>query len=243
MKIQKSQYQSAIITAIISALILLLLFILGISAERNAMDEGVMISFGTVDDGFGNPPVQAVPQVSQPAANSQELITQDEPSVVIDKTDKKKTKTETKVPQQEIDAKHAEEQRQREEQAAREASSKLAGNAFRKIGDGQGTGTGDGQQGNPAGRGSDGGNSWSLAGRSLKGRLAQPSYRGNEQGRIVVQIRVDQSGTVVDASITTGTTITSEEMRQAALKAARKNVFSTGNSPAIGTITYNFALN
>jgi len=242
MSIQKSQYQSAIITAVISALILLLLFLCGMTAERNEMDEGVMVSFGDVDDGFGEqtPEVEenATPQEAvtptvtpqpTPTVTPEKVITQEDPSVALERERKKK-------------AEEAERLRQ-EEEAKRAKAAAVAGNAFKKVGNGQGTGEGDGQKGNPVGKGSDGGNSWSLAGRSLNGRLAQPSYRGNEQGVVVVNIRVDQSGRVVDASIGTGTTITSEEMRKAAINAAKKNVFSTGNSPAVGSITYKFTLN
>lgn len=82
--------------------------------------------------------------------------------------------------------------------------------------------------------------SWSLAGRSLKGRLVEPSNSGNEQGTIVVTIRVDASGKVIDAIIGTGTTITSPSMRLAAMEAAKKNVFTAGDSMAFGTITYEF---
>lgn len=104
--------------------------------------------------------------------------------------------------------------------------SALEGNAFRKVGN------------SVAGRG----NSWSLAGRSLVGELAIPSCERREQGVVVVNIRVDVSGKVIDALIGYGTTITSSEIRAAAIEAAKKNVFSTGNSPAVGTITYRFAL-
>ena len=80
--------------------------------------------------------------------------------------------------------------------------------------------------------------------KDLLGKLAQPSYQSNEEGRIVVEIRVDASGTVVSASIATkGTTITDEALRNAAITAAKKNKFSTGGGVAIGTITYNFRLN
>lgn len=85
-----------------------------------------------------------------------------------------------------------------------------------------------------------GNGSWSLAGRSLKGRLVEPSNSGNEQGTIVVTIRVDASGKVIDAIIGTGTTITSPSMRLAAMEAAKKNVFTAGDSMAFGTITYEF---
>lgn len=242
MSIQKSQYQSAIITAIITALIILLLCFCVMVAERNEMDEGVMVSFGNVDDGFGEQtpeveenltPQEAVtPTVTPqptPSTTQEKIITQEDPSVALERERKRK-------------AEEAERLRQ-EEETKRAKAAAVAGNAFKKVGTGQGTGEGDGQKGNPVGKGSDGGNSWSLAGRSLKGRLAQPRYSGNEEGVIVVAIRVDASGKVVDASIGTGTTITSADLRQAALTAAKKNVFSTGNSPAVGTITYKFTLN
>ncbi len=242
MNIQKSQYQSAIITAIISVLILLILFFFGMTAERNEMDEGVMVSFGNMDDGFGEQtpqeieenatPQEAVtPTVTQPTptVTQEKVITQEDPSVALERERKRQAEEAERV--------------RKEEEAKRAKAAAIAGNAFRKTGNGQGEGSGDSQKGNPVGKGSDGGNSWSLNGRSLKGRLAQPSYQGNEEGTIVVAIRVDTSGKVVDASIGTGTTITSAELRQAALTAAKKNVFTTGNSPAVGTITYKFTLN
>ena len=242
MKIQKSQYQSAIITAIISVLILLLLFLVGMTAERNEMDEGVMVSFGDVNDGFGeqipqeveenSTPQEAVtPTVTQPTPTptQEKVITQEDPSVALERERKRKAEEAERL--------------RKEEEAKRAKATALAGKAFQKVGSGQGDGEGDSQKGNPVGKGSEGGNSWSLAGRSLKGRLAQPSYKGNEEGIIVVAIRVDASGKVVDANIGTGTTITSEEMRRAALDAAKRNVFTTGNSPAVGTITYKFTLN
>jgi TonB family protein len=111
------------------------------------------------------------------------------------------------------------------------------------MGKGQGQTKGETQQGNPAGQGSQGGHSWSLNGRDLLGKLAQPSYQGNEEGRIVVEIRVDASGVVVSASIAKGTTITDATLRNSAISAAKKNKFSTGGGVAIGTITYNFRLN
>ena len=74
--------------------------------------------------------------------------------------------------------------------------------------------------------------------------MAQPSYQGNEEGTIVVEVRVDASGNVVSAAIATkGTTITNETLRKATIEAAKKNKFSAGDGVAIGTITYNFRLN
>ena len=94
------------------------------------------------------------------------------------------------------------------------------------------------------GQGSQGGNSWSLAGRSLIGTLYRPTYSGNQEGIIVVDIRVDASGKVTSATINTSkTNISDERLRKESVDAALKNKFSTGNGPAMGSITYKFILN
>ncbi|MBQ0082756.1 MAG: hypothetical protein KBT41_05705 [bacterium] len=256
MKIKKSEYQSAIITTIVSALILLLLFYCGLTAERNEMDEGVMVAFGDLDEGFGEqtpapeepssqaaaPSTSATPQpvAQQPTVSDQKLMTQEDPSVVLERERRRKAfEAEQERKRQEAAA----EQARKELEEKRAKASAIAGNAFKNVGNGQGTGEGDGKAGNPVGHGSQGGNSWSLQGRSLQGRLAQPSYSGNEQGKIIIAIRVNAEGIVIEATIATGTTITSEAMRKAAIEAAKKNRFSKGTATAVGTITYNFVLN
>ncbi|MCQ2344531.1 MAG: energy transducer TonB [Paludibacteraceae bacterium] len=256
MKIKKSEYQSAIITSIIAGLILLLLIYCGLKAERNEMDEGVMVAFGDFEEGFGEqtpapeeasseastPSTAVTPQPAeqQPTISDQKLMTQEDPSVALERERRRKAiEAENERKRQEAAAEKA----RKEAEEKRAKASSIAGNAFKKVGDGQGTGEGEGKAGNPVGHGSQGGNSWSLNGRTLQGRLAQPSYNGNEQGRIIVAIRVDANGKVIEATIATGTTITSEALRRSAVEAAKKNSFSKGNAPAVGTITYNFVLN
>ena len=149
------------------------------------------------------------------------------------------------------------EQRQREQQAIDRANAlgDVFGGSSGAGGSGSGAGggglsnggsgsdTGDSQQGNPVGKGSSGGNSWSLDGRTLiGGRLIPPNYNRNVEGKITVTIRVDESGNVTNASIGTPTDISDEQTRKAALEAARKTKFSTGKNIATGTITYNFKL-
>ena len=273
MKLKKSEIQSAIATTIICIIILLILIFCGMTAHRNEMDEGVMISLGFADDGFGesmpNPtpapeaapvpttPPPAAPQVSAPA--EEDLMTQEDPSVALEAEKKRKQAEEEariraeeeriareKAEQERIEREKAEEaaRKKAEQDAKKNQASSLTGSAFQNMGKGQGQTKGETQQGNPVGQGSQGGNSWSLNGRNLLGKLAQPSYQGNEEGTIVVEIRVDASGNVVSAAISTkGTNITNETMRNAAIDAAKKNKFSTGGGVAIGTITYNFRLN
>lgn len=100
-----------------------------------------------------------------------------------------------------------------------------------------------GGSGNPVGHGSRGGNSWSLSGRGIKGTLPQPSNNFNQEGKVVVQVRVNAAGDVIAASIVDGTTVTDKKTRQMALDAAKKAKFTEGNDEQIGTITYIFKFN
>ena len=116
-------------------------------------------------------------------------------------------------------------------------------------GSGNGTGSGSGNgseagiQGNPAGHGNLGGNSWSLNGRSLiTGSFASPSYDKDVEGKVTVNIRVDENGRVTSATIGSPTTISDSETRSAAIAAANRTHFSGGSGSAMGSITYNFKL-
>ncbi len=110
-------------------------------------------------------------------------------------------------------------------------------------GDGVGNGVGSGRKGNPLGRGTSNGSSWSLEGRNLKGTIAKPSYRQNVAGKITVKIRVDDNGRVVSASIGQPTTIADQSLRQSTLESARKTIFSSGKGTVYGNIVYLFKLN
>ena len=275
MQLKKSEIESGVATTIICIIILLILLFCGMTVHKDEMDEGVMISLGYAEEGFGesvpNPtptptpeaapvptptPPPAAPEVSTPS--EEDLMTQEDPSVALEAEKKRKQAEEEakrRAEEERIAREKAEQERIAREKAAEEArikaeqeakknqASSLAGSAFQNMGKGQGQTKGETQQGNPAGQGSQGGHSWSLDGRNLLGKLAQPSYQGNEEGRIVVEIRVDASGNVISAAIHKHTTITNETLRNAAVEAAKKNKFSTGGGVAIGTITYNFRLN
>ncbi|MEE1091138.1 MAG: TonB family protein [Paludibacteraceae bacterium] len=275
MQLKKSEIQSGVATTIICIIILLILLFCGMTVHKDEMDEGVMISLGYAEEGFGesvpNPtptpapeaapvptptPPPAAPEVSTPS--EEDLMTQEDPSVALEAEKKRKQAEEEakrRAEEERIAHEKAEQERIAREKAAEEArikaeqeakknqASSLAGSAFQNMGKGQGQTKGEAQQGNPAGQGSQGGHSWSLNGRNLLGKLAQPSYQSNEEGRIVVEIRVDASGNVISAAIHKYTTITNETLRNAAVEAAKKNKFSTGGGVAIGTITYNFRLN
>jgi len=117
------------------------------------------------------------------------------------------------------------------------------GNGGNGIGNGSGNGTGNTHQGNPAGKGISNGNSWSLNGRGLMGKLAQPAYNKDISGKVTIDIRVDANGKVISTSIGKPTNISDAQILQSARNAAINTRFTAGKSEAVGSITYNFNLN
>ena len=120
----------------------------------------------------------------------------------------------------------------------------------------EGVSGGDGNQGNPAGSpagdhagtgSGTSGVSYSLQGRSLVGDLPKPEYAAREEGRVVIEIKVDQQGRVVGAAFrSVGSTTTNSVLVDAARRAAlqaRFNVDENAPFPQVGTIVYLFRMN
>lgn len=157
----------------------------------------------------------------------------------------------------------AEAERKRQEELARqkaEANSRVK-NAFGSSSSGsnsssEGNTSGSGNQGyvtgdpnsknrTGSGQGSTG-IGYSLSGRSPIGSLPKPGYSIQEEGIVVVQIRVDKSGKVTQATpILKGSTTQNSTLWDLARKAALKAKFNTDSNAPIfqeGTITYHFVL-
>jgi TonB family protein len=64
----------------------------------------------------------------------------------------------------------------------------------------------------------------------------------NQEGKVIVQIRVNAAGNVTEATIKGGN-VSDKQTQQLALDAARKAKFTEGDHDQIGTITYIFKLN
>lgn len=110
-------------------------------------------------------------------------------------------------------------------------------------GKGTGSGSGNGIQGNPAGRGSSGvGSTFRLGNRNYYGNPAKPNYPKDIEGKITVNIRVNENGSVTSTSIGSPTTISDSEMRRDAISAANKTRFTPGKNVETGSITYNYRL-
>ena len=111
------------------------------------------------------------------------------------------------------------------------------------VGKGTGAGAGDGIQGNPAGKGTNGvGFTLNLGNRSYLGNPIKPNYPKDVEGKITVNIRVDENGVVSSTSIGSLTTISDSEMRKDAMSAANKTRFTSGKNIETGSITYNYRL-
>jgi hypothetical protein len=112
-------------------------------------------------------------------------------------------------------------------------------------GTGNGIGTGSGY-GAGSGGGSGGGSGYSLGTRKALSKPA-PKYTCNEEGKVVVEITVDQNGKTISATPgIKGTTNTARcLLDQAKLAAMNTKWESDDNAPAkqVGKIIYNFSLN
>ena len=142
-------------------------------------------------------------------------------------------------------AKEAAEAERKAKEAEAIAKANAMGSLFGNNGSdavGSGDSKGSGQKGNPVGHGSVGGNSWSLAGRGIHGTLPKPANSFNQEGQVIVEIRVNAAGNVTNVTHKGGN-ISDKQTIQLALEAARKAQFTEGDHDQIGTITYNFKFN
>lgn len=92
----------------------------------------------------------------------------------------------------------------------------------------------------------DGGNSYNLAGRGMKG---EPTFQGKptKDGRVVVKIDVNRSGKVINASVDPINSNTTEQsLYDLAIKMAKTATFNNDPASKIqqrGTITFTFKVN
>ncbi|MCX7862842.1 MAG: energy transducer TonB [Bacteroidales bacterium] len=240
---------SLLATIIFHIIVVLLLLFLALRVPLPLPGEkGILVNFGTTDDGAGvNEPQQEQQQVpKQQEKVEQTNLTQDfEEAPVIKQIDKNKPKQEEQKTQQ---------TQKTEEQRTVNQNALFPGNQ-NSNNQSEGESTGIGNQGNPdgdpnalshQGNPDGGGNSYNLGGRGLKGALPRPVYPGNEQGKVVVEIYVDRYGNVVKANAgIKGSTILSKPYLDAALQAAMRAKFDAKpDAPELqrGTITYRFSL-
>lgn len=266
-KKQQRHIIASIGTLLFLIIVFLLLWFVYMTAIIPEEEEGIEIAFGQVEEagGFMAEQSEAVPLPSESAAPPQaaapsenDLMTQeDEEALALQKQRDAEEKARKKAEQERLQREREEQARLEAERKAKEAAlaaerakqaeaiakANAMGSLFGNTGNQQGSGDsqGAGQKGNPVGKGSVGGNNWTLAGRNLKA-LPKPSNEFKQEGKVVVEIRVNASGNVISAK-QIGGTISDKQTIQLALDAAKKAIFTEGEHDQIGTITYTFKFN
>ena len=173
-----------------------------------------------------------------------------------------KRQQETEAERKRLEQEAAEKRRIEEEQRRIQQTNARTRNAFGNTGNtgttgqSEGVAGGQGNQGVPSGTegartyGPGGGTgdsniSYDLGGRGFQS-LPKPPYDYQGEGKVVVEVTVDQSGRVTNARAgVTGSTTADEYLLRVAREAALKARFDVSPNTPIqkGTITYNFKLN
>ena len=258
-------------TAIFAVLLLIVLLfsVLRLAPPPEEL-EGIPVMFGTMDaaGGFVEPPrAEVTPQPTQTAmptpqpAIEEPLIAQvTEPTIDVqaqreEDERRRQQQEEARIRAQQEEARRRAEEQARQEEIQRQQIAELVSGALVGEQDGsrgetegagtQGVTTGSDVQGLPEGFGGVG--SVDLAERHVgEGGLVPPRYEVNDQGIVVVEIRVAPDGRVVQARAgARGTTTPNATLRRAAEEAALATRFNaiTGTHYQYGTILYNFRLN
>jgi TonB family protein len=251
-KKQQRHIIASVGTVLFLLLVFLILWFCYLTAVAPEQEEGVEVEFAEIEEldepeepslsAYAEEPSEAAPAApASPAvvatdpkpASPPEHIVSEEETLALERARKEQEERE------------AAERARKKKEAEAIAKAQQMGNLFGKT-DGTSVGGGDtkgeGQKGNPVGHGSSGTGSWKLDGRGLKGNLPAPSKDFKQEGKVVVQIRVNAAGQVVSAAVTGGD-VSDKATQQLALDAAKKAKFTEGEHDQIGTITYIFKLN
>ena len=224
--------------------------------------DGILINFGSTETGWGDQDMAASDEIAdanRSAQNASSDATADHLTQTIEEapvvpTNPTTTPRPTQTPQPTQNNRPSEEQPVEQPREVNQRAL-FPGRTQGSTSTSEGTAGGAGNQGNPAGDptgshdGTGTGNSgisYSLAGRSLVGSLPKPSYTVREEGRIVIEIHVDQQGRVTRTAFrSVGSTTTNSALvaaAEAAARQARFNVDENAPFPQVGTITYNFRM-
>ena len=252
-KKQKRHIIASVGTLLFLLLVFLLLWFCYLTAVAPEQAEGVEVEFAELEEleepdepsasAYAPEPSEAAP--AAPASPAPEVATTPTPASPPEHIVSEEETLALERARKEKEEREAAERARKQKEAEAIAKANAMGNLFGKNNGtsvGGGDTQGDGQNGNPVGHGSSGAGSWKLDGRGIKGTLPQPSNDFKQEGKVVVQIRVNAAGQVISATITGGD-VSDKSTQQLALDAAKKAKFTEGDRDQIGTITYIFKLN
>ena len=247
---------AAVGTFLFMLLVLLLLWLIRLSAVVPEQEEGIELAFleempdtgGYPSDAPDPSPVPedapaapAAPAVSQPTpATPPEHIVSEEETLAIERARKEKEEREA--------AERARKQKEAEFIAQTNAlGSKLFGQTKGTNTNDDGTSQDAGQKTNPAGHSSIGVRDSRISGldgrNTRDGKLPTPTYEYQHYGVVVVKIRIDKEGNVISAVNATGTNTSDQKMIQSVINAIKTTKWTAGEGVSEGTIEYTFKLN
>ena len=233
-------------------------------------EEGIIVSFGNVEEGGGMPDVSHIDEITQveqipmpslptlPSDNDF-IVQEDEESLALKKQTveeaNRKAEEEALKRRRKEEEPRAEAERIAREKALAEKKAKeeaienanewaalirQAGTTEGANGETEATNATSGIE-NPSGKGY---GSIDNATWTLPGRycrdIPKPSEEFNQTGRVVVNIIVDLEGNVTSASVGDGSNISDRGTQRLALESARNAKFSKGETTQRGTIVYIF---
>jgi outer membrane biosynthesis protein TonB len=266
MKYLETEYErkSFVISSLIMALLLLLCVFFGLNYMDPPPENGIAINFGTTDEGMGNDnPTETTMTAPQPSEATPESTPETEEEVVTQEVVEAIAIKETKVVKPA--EKPVEKQVSKPKPVETPKPSKSVTDALAALNgpktDGttsqsDGTGNQAGNQGKidgsiysnsdyGSGPGTGTGNgSYGLAGRTLAKR-EKILQKCNEEGRVVILIRVNKNGEVIQATRAQGTTNSTKCLEEAAIATAKTFKWQPdSNAPdvQIGFIEINFRL-
>jgi TonB family protein len=261
---KEREKREGLIGTILFHLILLALFLFyGLTHQVPIPETGLTVNFGTSDVGSGDkqpvaeisetepqpqPEEEVVPPVDAQPESNPDVATQD----VQDALEVPDSKTPEEIEAEK--AAEAEALKKAEQEEQRKKIAAMTSNLKNKATD---SGGGDGPDDQPGDKGqTDGGEDGGYTGGgigdgnySLGGRAAltkpKPDYDCQEEGKVVVDIKVDRNGKVVYASVGKGTTNTADCLTNKALQAAYLTKWQPKDGAPIqqkGKITYDFQI-
>jgi TonB family protein len=246
-------------------LLFLFLYFTFIKTQIKTGEEGILVRFGTVDESAGTfepreEPPQSVPEEPTPTPPVKETVKPQVPKPATRPTTQQQSQAKPAAPtitqNREETAAIAEEKRKLDainqdvknalDNASTQKNNQLSTeqigtNNMQSNQNTSQTTTVSGRNGIEANFSLLGDRNRGLAGGGV---LSRPDYLGQEEGKIVIDIRVDPQGKVTPIGIGKGTTINNDSMRKLALEAAKKNRFekTSRNNDQLGTITYKYTL-
>lgn len=274
MSFLKTKYErkSFILSLLLFIGVFVLLFFVGLKYFDPPIENGIAVNFGTMDTGAGEiqptEPIASEPEVVEELPEEvveeipeevEELVTQEVTEAQVVKAEPKEKK---EVKPKEVKPKKPEVQKITEPKPSKNTADALSSlingpKSEGKKSEGQGDDAQGGDKGkidgsmyssiyhgSGQGNGLGDGNSWGLKGRKLS-KQSVVKQKCDEQGKVVVQIWVNQSGKVIKARQSKGTDNSAPCLIEAAIKTAKTfSWLPDTNAPKIqvGFIVVNFKL-